>query len=179
MFDKIKIQLEVALLGIIALLLIYQTYRKFELKDASAAPETTAPAITGNQTSPQQPRPFQPATNNQSVSAKGNPVPRALMNFDQTEVDLGMVPAGKKVRHTFTFTNTGQVQLLIQEVSTDEGLFIISRPRDPIPPGGTGEILCELLDNIPPGPFEKVIHINSNANPNHIHLQVKANIVAR
>ncbi len=177
MEHRTKKQIEVALLAIIALVLIYRSYTKFFAQEdvqTIAGEQATANPPVQNPSNP-----FQPATVSKTLSNNGNPVPRALMAFDNTVADLGEVRVGEKKRYRFGFTNTGQVQLLIQEVSADEGLFIVSRPRDPVPPGGTAEILCELLDNVPAGDFEKTIHINSNANPNHIHLTVKAEIVDR
>ena len=183
--DKKK-QIELVLLGIIAAVLIYQTYQNMsgtngdepvaENDGTTAAPvqptnqPVTIPGSTG------QTNPFQPSTQSQTLSQQGTPSPRALMNFKETDVDIGTVKAGTKKRHTYFFTNTGETDLNIVDVNPDEGLLIVSRPRDPIPPNGTGEILVEFLDNNQVGEQVKTIHINSNANPGHIHLTMKAKV---
>ena len=83
---------------------------------------------------------------------------------------------GTKKRHKYFFTNTGEGPLNIVDVHPDEGLSVISRPRDPIPPNGTGEILVEFQENNNEGELVKTIHINSNGNPGHTHLTMKANV---
>lgn len=68
-------------------------------------------------------------------SLQGLPV----MVFEEREVDFGTVKQGEKRRHTFTFTNKGDVPVEIDLVSACE-CTTVDYPRQPVKPGTKGAI---------------------------------------
>ncbi|MCL2097498.1 MAG: DUF1573 domain-containing protein [Bacteroidales bacterium] len=77
----------------------------------------------------------------------------------------------------FEFTNTGTEAIVIQTVQASCGCTSPSYTREPVAPGGTGEILATYS----PGaamPFEKTITVRSNAQPSAIMLRIKGVVVA-
>ncbi len=66
---------------------------------------------------------------------KGKPI----MTFDRVFHDFGMVKKGEKKETVFNFTNTGNVDLEIEIVTSCE-CTTLDYPRMPIPPGESGKI---------------------------------------
>ncbi len=64
----------------------------------------------------------------------------AKMTFDETQYEYGIVDAGAIVEHTFAFTNTGKVPLVINDARSTCGCTVPEYPKKPIPPGESGEI---------------------------------------
>ena len=84
------------------------------------------------------------------------------IEFKSDTVDYGTVYKDEDsgIRE-FEFTNTGDADLIIQDVKSTCGCTIPSKPKDPIKPGKTGKI--EIKYNMKPGPIRKTITIMSNA----------------
>jgi len=182
-------QLKIALLGIIAVVLIVQTGMIMNSRNNSDIDRGTGfnTQVQGGQnpiTIPANP-------GQQSITVPVNPGQQSVttpldigqsqaqgttMTFDQTDADLGTVNAGTKTSHTFKFTNTGDQPLTLNSVTADAGASVVSWPTEAIPQGETGEITIELSGDNPAGIQQKTIHVNSNAQPAHMHLTIKANI---
>jgi hypothetical protein len=64
----------------------------------------------------------------------------AKMIFEEQTYDFGTVREGVVVDHTFSFTNTGKVPLLISNARSTCGCTVPDWPEDPIAPGETGAI---------------------------------------
>ncbi|MBO6516362.1 MAG: DUF1573 domain-containing protein [Bacteroidia bacterium] len=54
--------------------------------------------------------------------------------------NFGDIIQGDKVSHVFKFVNEGSAPLVIQRVTTPCGCTAPSWPKEPIPPGASGEI---------------------------------------
>ena len=54
--------------------------------------------------------------------------------------DFGEMNQGDVVHHTFTFTNSGSNPLIITDAKGSCGCTIPTWPKEPIAPGGTGNI---------------------------------------
>ena len=90
--------------------------------------------------------------------------PQAQIQFAETTHNFGTVPEkGGKITHKFTFTNTGDANLVILDARADCGCTEPEFPQQPIPPGKTGVIKVTYDPKYRPGPFTKNIHIRSNA----------------
>lgn len=156
------------ILGVIAVLLLIQTFQIFFGSDD---PPPLRPQPTGQQqTQPQQPAEPQIDFNQQQAQAG----PVTDVAYSTMNHDFGQVSSGGSYTHTFELTNTGNETLQYTNVYGDPGLNIVRWPQQPIPPGGTGEIEVELRPD-QPGPVSKVVHIDGNTNPGHVHLNVSAN----
>jgi hypothetical protein len=81
---------------------------------------------------------------------------------DGNNFDFGNMPSGPDRSHSFTFTNTGNEPLIINNVSSSGNTCIPDWPKQPIVPGKTGTIKVTVHTNHS-GPFSKEIDITSNA----------------
>jgi hypothetical protein len=66
--------------------------------------------------------------------------PMAQIEFEETHHDFGEIPLGEPVSWVFTFENHGPIPLEVFSVESDPLTTIAGYPREPIPPGGRGEI---------------------------------------
>lgn len=63
-----------------------------------------------------------------------------VLTLEKNTHDFGDIYQGDVVEHTFKFTNTGNQPLLITNIQTSCGCTTPTWPRDPIMPGGKGEL---------------------------------------
>lgn len=88
----------------------------------------------------------------------------AMITFDKKTHDFGDIMQGDKVEHTFYFTNTGNEPLIITNVQVSCGCTTPKGwPRDPIPPGGKGELTVGFNSTGKSGRQNKPVTIISNA----------------
>jgi hypothetical protein len=89
----------------------------------------------------------------------------AVMNFDTTTYNFGIVDQGAVVQHTFEFTNDGAVPLVISDVRSTCGCTVADWPREPIAPGKAGSIPVRFDTNKKGGIQSKPITITANTYP--------------
>lgn len=100
-----------------------------------------------------------------------------VIEFDRDEFDFGTIAQGQKVLHTFSFTNTGETDLLIMSVKPTCGCTVPSDwPKHPIPPGEKGEIKVEY-DGSGNGVVKKLITVNANTKPSYNKLYLKGTVI--
>lgn len=63
-----------------------------------------------------------------------------ILTVEKNTHDFGDIYQGDVVEHTFKFTNTGNQPPLITNITTSCGCTTPQWPRDPIMPGGKGEL---------------------------------------
>lgn len=90
-------------------------------------------------------------------------LPKTQIRFDNTRHDFGTITEGEKVSHTYHFTNTGEHPLLISNVEVTCGCTVPSYPKEPIPPGGEGDIVLEFNSYRRAGHQQKNALVHSNA----------------
>lgn len=87
-----------------------------------------------------------------------------VITFDKKTHDFGDIVQGDKVEHTFHFTNTGNEPLIITNVQVTCGCTVPKGyPREPIPPGGKGELTVAFNSTGKLGKQNKPVTIVSNA----------------
>lgn len=87
-----------------------------------------------------------------------------VITWEKATHDFGDMTQGDKVEHTFKFTNTGTEPVVITNVQVTCGCTLPkSWPRDPIQPGGKGEITVAFNSTGKIGKQNKVVTIVSNA----------------
>jgi len=87
----------------------------------------------------------------------------AVLKFKDSEThDFGNIPSGPDVYHNFTFTNTGDEPLIIQDCNPSCSCTTPEWPHQPILPGKTAAIKVGFHTNHP-GPFTKQVSILSNS----------------
>lgn len=88
----------------------------------------------------------------------------AIITWDRSTYDFGDLVQGEKVEHTFRFTNSGNQELVITNVEVTCGCTTPKGwPRDPIAPGGSGELTIAFNSAGKIGKQNKVITITSNS----------------
>ena len=85
--------------------------------------------------------------------------------FKETSWDFGTIKEGDVVKHTFHFTNVGDDDLVITDVTTTCGCTAPSWPREKIAPGEEGKIKVEFDSNHKSGTQNKQITVYANTVP--------------
>ncbi len=114
-----------------------------------------------------------PASASGKQSSKSVPV----IEFRETEFNLGTLIHGEQVSHSFKFTNTGGSNLVLSKVDAPCGCTSPTWTREPIPPGETGFV--EVLFNSRNRSGEQVqsVRVYSNTQPNYTDLVIRCNVV--
>jgi hypothetical protein len=90
----------------------------------------------------------------------------AIISWEKKNHDFGNIVQGDKAEHTFYFTNTGNEPLIISNVQVSCTCTTLKWPRDPIPPGGNGEITTSFNSTGKMGIQNKPVMLVTNAvNP--------------
>lgn len=87
-----------------------------------------------------------------------------VLSWDKNTHDFGNIVQGDVVEHTFKFTNTGNEPLIITNVQVSCGCTTPKGwPRDPVMPGGSGELTVAFNSTGKMGAQTKPVTIISNA----------------
>ena len=89
-------------------------------------------------------------------------MPKTLLGFDDTKHDFGTITEGEVVKHAYLFKNLGTNPLLISKAVASCGCTVPSYPKEPIPPGGKGEIVVEFNSTNRVGKQNKNVLVYSN-----------------
>jgi predicted small secreted protein len=109
----------------------------------------------------------------ESADRKGPPV----MSFERDKWDFGQIFQGEKVEYIFRFTNTGESPLIISKTDVSCGCTAAGYSKEPIPPGGKGEMVVTFDSNGKKNRFNKEVTITANTVPNTSKLYITGNIV--
>ncbi|UII33837.1 DUF1573 domain-containing protein [Fulvivirga ulvae] len=102
--------------------------------------------------------------------------PLPTFSFEEDFHDFGTINEGDVVKHTFKFTNTGEAPLIIQNAQGSCGCTVPTWPKEPIPVGGTGEIVAEFNSKGKPNVQNKTVTITANTWPKQTRLRIKAEV---
>ena len=100
----------------------------------------------------------------------------AKIEFKSEVIDYGEIQKGADGLRVFEFTNTGNVPLVITEVTSSCGCTIPEKPKDPVLPGKTGEIKVKY-DTNRVGPIRKTITVYSNATEPAKSIKIKGTVL--
>lgn len=104
---------------------------------------------------------------------------QADFTFKIASHDFGKINPGKDTLwYNFSFTNTGNEALQIQDVKTSCDCTLAEWPKTTIQPGKTGIIRGGFKIENKSGPFEKNIIIIANTSPATTFLTIKGEIIA-
>lgn len=101
------------------------------------------------------------------------PAETAAMTFEETAYDFGTIQDGDVVKHTFSFTNTGKVPLIIQNATAQCGCTVPDWTRTPIAPGEKGEVRVEFNSKGKAGVQSKAVSITANTQPEVTQVTLK------
>lgn len=100
----------------------------------------------------------------------------AEIKFENQTFDFGNLKIGDVKVGTYTFTNTGNKPLILDDVKTSCDCTTIEYPKAPIMPGKTGVIKVTYTAK-DPGQINKWITVLSNAQSFRVVLKTKGNVV--
>lgn len=87
------------------------------------------------------------------------------MVFDEMSFNFGEISAGEIVEHTFHFTNTGDENLIIQDVQAACGCTTPDYTKDFIKPGEKGKITVKFDSSNREGNQSKTVGVYANTKP--------------
>ena len=170
-----KENINTVLLVIIAATVIYGTFIKEDSPRStrrSAPPKATTAqtntgAITPNFTPPAQTQ----AVNNTPPKPMNPPT---KMEFKQMAHSFGNIKQDTENKHVFTFTNTGDKPLIIENATGSCGCTVPEYPKEPIAPGATGEIKVVYKPGKQKGNQNKTVTLIANTEPRETRLNISA-----
>lgn len=101
----------------------------------------------------------------------------AKMNFTKLEHDFGAINGNDVVETVFTFTNTGEADLVISNAKGSCGCTVPEYPKEPIAPGQEADIKVSFSPKGKNGMQNKTVTLTTNTATGMENLTVKANIV--
>lgn len=108
------------------------------------------------------------------TASKNADLPKTRIAFEEPHYDFGMLKEGEKVRHTFTFKNTGDHPLVISDVRASCGCTVPSYSKNPVAPGQSGTIEVEFNTRNQKGKNNKNIIVFSNAERDRVSVGFSA-----
>ena len=102
------------------------------------------------------------------------------VELDKEVHDFGTIKEGDVVETEFIVKNVGETDLVISDAKGSCGCTVPEWPKEPIAPGGKGQIKVQY--NMNPGPISKTITIESNATnkpSGMIPLRIKGTVIVK
>jgi hypothetical protein len=96
-----------------------------------------------------------------------------VMSFTETTYDFGTINQGEAQEHVFTFTNTGEADLVIVDAKSSCGCTVPQYPKAPIAPGETGEMLVKF-NGSGKNQVSKTVTITANTQKGKEMISIKA-----
>lgn len=103
----------------------------------------------------------------------------AVLSFVEEKFMFGEVKAGTVIEHTFEFTNTGVVPLVISDVRSTCGCTVAEWPKTPVAPGAKGEIKARFDTKNKNGLEIKPITITANTLPAKLNIFLEGNVIGQ
>lgn len=107
-----------------------------------------------------------------SIDSPDDTVNVAKLVFDETEFDFGTIQQGDIVKHTFTFTNTGKIPLLISNARSSCGCTVPDWPKEYIEPGKQGKIYVEFDSKNRKNRQDKQVTVTANTFPSSTKIKL-------
>ena len=189
--EKLKENINTILLVAITLMVSYDVFLKNDSqivyqKGNNRAAINKQPAQQQQQQfqQPQQQQPFEGATTTINNTQQQPPLPENAQNtnpptamaFAETSHDFGAINQDSKHTKVFEFKNTGDKPLLIETARGSCGCTVPNYPKQPIPPGETGEIEVVYSPGKQKGKQNKSVTIIANTEPRTTVLQIAADV---
>ena len=120
-----------------------------------------------------------PVVDNPNVVSENElPNPNApVMKFAEAEFDFGDIKPDSKVRHTFTFVNTGKSPLLIEDATASCGCTTPSWTKEPVAPGASGKMEVQFDSRGKQGIISKQVAVRANTQPGITTILIKGNVL--
>lgn len=177
-------QIKVGLLGVIAVVLIVNTFfMNGGSTDSSTptrpsiSPTTPSNAAASNITAPGD---VTKTINTNDLTPPAEPAkpagPPTKMSFGQMKHDFGSIDQNSENKHVFAFTNTGDKPLVIQSAVGSCGCTVPEYPKEPVLPGESGEIKVVYKPGTQKAKQTKTVTITANTEPSTTQLTITADV---
>jgi hypothetical protein len=104
----------------------------------------------------------------------------AIIQFNETSHDFGTFDEGTRATFEFEFTNTGDSNLILNNVQASCGCTVPTWPRQPIKPGEKSKIAVVYNSAGRPGSFGKSISVTTNMKKDNVKvLYIKGNVTPK
>jgi hypothetical protein len=117
-------------------------------------------------------KPEQPLNRDEQIAK----MPKTTIQFLDTSYNFGEIKEGDIVKHAFKFKNTGNNPLLISRTDVSCGCTVPTFSKEPIAPGGEGEIMVQYNSNHHPGHQQKNVIVHSNGQLEAISINFTADV---
>ncbi len=174
-------QIQIGLLSVLALLLIANLFGggfKNWFNNKADIARSTAASINGSGVGPG----FDagqngniPGTNTNATQQPTGPT-TVIEYTDEGRFDFGKADEGDIVKHSFKFKNVGTEPLVISNARGSCGCTVPTWPKEPVPPGGNGEIYVEFNTKGKPGVQSKRVTVTANTNPTETFLEIRGEV---
>jgi hypothetical protein len=115
-----------------------------------------------------------------SLAQTNTEIKGPVISWDVLTYDFGDITQGDKVSHVFKFKNTGNEALIITNVEVTCGCTTPKGwPRDPIMPGGEGELTVSFNSAGRFGKQNKVVTVTSNSVGQTNQVMISANVLEK
>ncbi|MCC6410910.1 MAG: DUF1573 domain-containing protein [Saprospiraceae bacterium] len=115
-----------------------------------------------------------PGTNVNTISTPTGPT--TTIKYDSDRFDFGSTDEGEIVKHIFKFKNTGNEPLVISNAKGSCGCTVPTWPKEPVPPGGVGELKIEFNTKGKPGRQSKRVTVTANTVPTETFLEITGDV---
>ncbi len=100
------------------------------------------------------------------------------IKFKEERIEFGKITQGEKRSFTFEFTNTGEADLMITNVSAGCGCTVPKTwPKEPVKPGDTGKIEVTFDSEGKSGQQVKQIMVQANTNPSVTTVAISGDVI--
>ncbi len=100
-----------------------------------------------------------------------------VMTFEKTSHDFGTINEGDRVTTQFSFTNTGNSDLIIVDARGSCGCTVPNYPKNKaIKPGESETITVNFDSSNKPGMQQKSVTLSANTSSGREMLRIKANV---
>jgi hypothetical protein len=166
-------QIQIGLMGLLAILLIANLFgggfkNWFGNAEANKIRESASLVSAG-----QAGNGNIPGTNVNAPAATG---PSTTIKYEDEKFNFGTCDEGEIVKHLFKFKNTGNEPLIISNAKGSCGCTVPTWPKEPVPPGGEGEIKVEFNSKGKPGPQSKRVTVTANTIPTETFLEISGDV---
>lgn len=117
------------------------------------------------------------SANSPKTAASLNPI--SIIEFEKTSYNFGVIEEGTIVSQTFTFSNTGDVPLIITNVRGNCGCTVPKWPRDSIMPGETASLTVIFNSEHQRGNRSQGVVTTANTEPAKTPIYLIGKVVPR
>lgn len=96
------------------------------------------------------------------------------IKFNKDIHDFGTIKAGEKVNYTFSFTNTGDADLIVSDARASCGCTASDYTKEPIKPGKKGTLKVSFDSTGKPGQQQKTVTLTTNTATGNEIVTIKA-----